>query len=479
MAAHKTLQRDYIFHAFTQSLCGECETPAPAKLILQEGQVRLLKRCPLHGEQRELLEEDAGWYLNRYAFDKPGNCVAPQTPVRYGCPDDCGLCPDHEQHTCIGVLEITGACNLGCSVCYADAGPGGPMPLNMVSRILASYQESEGSRAEVLQLSGGEPTLHPDVLDIVEMAQQEGIRHVMLNTNGLRIAEDRAFAEALGRFQGGFEIYLQCDGLEAATHRKLRGQDLTEIKARALSNLAEFRVPVTLVATICNGVNDHEIGRLVEFGIGQPCVRGINFQPMAFFGRMLPADRENRITLTGILRRIEEQTGGLIGRQDFVPLPCDTDRVAFTYLYRRGKAFKPLFRPAQVRQFLPLVRNTLAFYQEDFTRDMAGDLRSASGLCSCASFLKAALPLLPLKARSLASGDTARFLNEETFRITVTSFSDRYNFDMRSIKKECVHILTPDLRKIPFSVYNIRYRSRYASAFPELYENAGDSAERL
>lgn len=454
----KSRERDYLLHAVTIGLCAHCANSVPTKVILQDGAVYLVKHCPQHGMQRELLEEDANWYLARCQYDKPGTASAAETATRRGCPHDCGLCPNHEQHTCIGLLEVTGRCDQRCPVCFADSGSGEPLPLATIEGILEHFQAAENGRAEVLQISGGEPTTHPQILEIIALARAKRIRYVLLNTNGRRIALDREFARALGRFAGGFEIYLQFDGFDRRTHRYFRGEDLSRTKERALAHLTEFRVPITLVATVEAGVNDHELGHLVEFGLNHPAVRGLNFQPVSYAGRHPAPDAARRITLTGILRRIERQMGGMLKQSDFLPLPCDPDRVAVTFLYRNRGGFTPVTRHLKAKNYLSLFKNTLAFYPKDVFRQMASRICSGSEGCSCLGFLKDFLPLAPLSAKAALSSDKATFQNTNVFRITVTSFLDRLNFEMKSMMKECVHVLTPDLRRIPFSAYNMLYR---------------------
>ena len=456
-------QRPHVLHASTESLCAECLARVPAKVVLRGDEVWLLKRCAAHGAQEALLEEDADWYVRRTQWDKPGTASRHETAVDRGCPHDCGLCPDHEQHTCIGVVEITGACDLACPACYAGAGPqgGAPLPIAQVRRMLDAYAEAEGGRPEVLQLSGGEPTTHPEIVRILEEAMARGFRYVMLNTNGLRIAEDDAFADALAPIgsRGGFEVYLQFDGVTAGAHRALRGRDLGGVKRRAIARLAERGVPVTLVSTVAAGVNDGEVGALVAFGLETPGVRGVNFQPLARFGRSPPGvDGGRPVTLTGILRRLEAQTAGLLRRDDFIPLPCDTDRVAIGYLYRREGGWVPILRETDVRRYLPLVENTLAFDTADVFRQTAEHLLSGGGFCRCLDFFRQFRPLAPLSLLARPAADQARYVTENTFRITVTSFLDRFTFERRAMQKECVHVVTPDLRRVPFSAWNLLHR---------------------
>lgn len=452
-------EKDYQFHGMTLSCCSHCLAVVPAKILVRNGAVYLCKRCPEHGEHQEILEEDAGWYLARTAYDKPGTATSAETTIRKGCPHDCGLCPDHEQHTCIGLLEVTGHCNLSCPVCFAGAPGGPPLDMDTIARMLDLFVTAEGGAAEILQISGGEPTTHPHILDIIRLARAKGIKYVMLNTNGVRIAREPAFAAALGEFEGGFEIYLQFDGFTRRTHEFFRGQDLTSLKAQAIANLQAHHVPMTLVATVEKGVNDQEIGAIVTHGIRTPFVRGVNFQPVAYFGRHPVPASMDRLTLSGVLRRIEQQTTGMLRRDDFIPLPCDVDRVAVTYLYRKGAEFTPITRHLKTDKYLPLVKNTLAFYPEDILQRLAGNLFDGAQVCACLQFLKDALPLAPMGAKAILAKDKINFGTDNAFRITVTAFNDRYNCDLKALKKECVHVLTPDLRRIPFSAYNLFYRT--------------------
>ena len=452
--------RESLFHAATTSLCDDCLASVPAKVMLRGGRVYLHKHCLAHGFREDLLEEDAGWYLSRLQFDKPGTPTAPETSVCLGCPRDCGLCPDHDQHTCIGLIEITRACNLRCPACYASssADDGRHLPLADAVARMDALVAAEGGEAQILQVSGGEPTLHPRVLDILAAALDRPIRWVMLNTNGIRIAEDPRFADALGALEGRFEVYLQFDGLDGRAERELRGRDLHETKLRALDALAEREVPVTLVMTAREGVNDGDIGRVVSFGIGRQGVRGVNIQPEAYFGRNGHRPSRDRLTLSGVLRRIEDQSAGMLKRGDFVPLPCDVDRVAIAYLVRRDGAFVPATRQEAIKRHLPLIENTLMFDTSDVLRKTAEALGRGQW-CNCLSFLRDFLPLAPASLVFKSPEGQAEFVTNNTFRITVTSFLDRFNFEARAMKKECVHVITAGGKRVPFSAWNILHRS--------------------
>jgi len=457
--------KNYTFHEYTYSFCPDCMKRVPAKIVFVGQKVFLRKRCEVHGVFDHILEEDKDFYLKMRQFDKPGTDCKIQTEVKRGCPYDCGLCADHEQHTCIGLIEVTNACNLGCPVCYASSGKGKHLSLDQIGKMMDFYQDSEYNKAEILQLSGGEPTVHPQILEIIKLAKEKKFQYVMLNTNGIKIAEDEGFVKNLGEFKGGFEVYLQFDSLQGKVYKHIRGKDILNIKEKAIANLSKYNVPVTLVSTIMEGVNDKEIGSIINYGLKHNNVRGINIQPVAFFGRLPALEKVNkRTTLTGILNRIEKQTSGMILKDDFVPLPCHVERVAFTYLVREGDSFIPITRNMDAKKYVPIIDNTFTFYPEDIIKKFAKGIMVCNN-GNCFTFLKDFSKIAPMTYGLKSKKGKFEHVDNNTFRISVTSFIDAHNFDMKSIKKECVHIITPDLKKIPFSTYNMLYRKSYTDKY--------------
>lgn len=452
-------QIDDIFLGTTTCLCSTCAQTAPGRIVRRGNAVFLLKRCATHGPHEELLEEDAEFYLRREEYRTPPTPSTVETEHRLGCPFDCGLCPDHAQHTCIGLIEVTDHCDAGCPVCYASANGAAFLDMESIGRMLDAYIAAEGGNAEILQISGGEPASHPQILDIIRLARDKGIRYVMLNTNGQRIADDPAFAQAIAEFHGGFEVYLQFDGINPEASRRLRGRDRTQLHLKALDNLASAGVPATLVTTVEAGVNDGDVGSIVEFGMNSPAVRGINFQPLAYFGAAANRPAEGRVTLTGVLQRIQKQTNGMLRTDDFIPLPCDPNRVAISYMYREKGRFVPMARRADVREYLSSTGNTMAFFPQDALARAASAF-CCGQTCSCMNFVKDLIPLMPLAGRAARAKDKTAFATVNLFRVTVTSFLDRYNFDLQSMQMECVHVLTPDGRRIPFSAYNLFHREK-------------------
>jgi uncharacterized radical SAM superfamily Fe-S cluster-containing enzyme len=456
--------RNYIYHNFTNSLCPQCLRVIQAKVILQEGKVFMLKTCPEHGHMRTLLSSDAGYYLSQAQYNKPGTLPRHfQTPVEKGCPLDCGLCTDHEQHTCLALIEVTEACNLRCPTCFADSDVGRYAPLDEVERMFDTVVANEGY-ADVVQISGGEPTIHPQIMEILRLAKTKQIKALMINTNGVRIAKDEDFVRELATLKGNFEVYLQFDGFRASTYETIRGLDLREVKERAIANLTKYEIPINLTATIQRGVNEDEIGAIVKFGVAEKMVRGVTFQPVTNSGRHMDFDPLDRTTVPDVIAAVAEQTGGMFRKSDFVPLPCHSDCISMTYAYVKGKKVKPLPRYIDVKAYLDVIGNQINFRIDD-VKDVVGSaltrLWSASMPLSTANALRDFACCLPVAPQALSQTEHGSLIYENMFRIVIIAFMDAWNFDVRSAKKCCVHHVLPDGKIIPFCSYNTLHRPKY------------------
>ncbi len=467
--------RPYLYYDLAVSVCSVCLRRVDGKILIEGDDVFLAKRCPQHGFEKVLIADDADYYRrSRELFLKPPEMpVYFNTPVRWGCPYDCGLCPDHEQHSCLTIVEITDQCNLRCPVCYADSGPDRPgfRSLAEVEGMLDAVVRNEG-RPDVVQLSGGEPTLHPQFFEILEATRARPIRHVMVNTNGLRIARDESFARRLAEYRKGFEIYLQFDSFEAPALRTLRGSDLRDVREQALARLNELEISTTLVATLQRGVNDHEIGKIIDFALTQPCVRGVTLQPIQAAGRHDGYDADkHRLTLTEVRRGIVEQSR-VFRPEDIIPVPCHPDCLAMGYALKTPTGTVPLTGLIDPKILIEGARNTIVFEQDRGLRDSLFKLFATNHSPeSQAGSLRELLCCLP----TISAPDTLRYDN--VFRVLIVQFMDAYSLDIRSVKKSCIHIVHPkDHRLIPFDTYNIFYRDDREKRLGELRE-ANDRAQ--
>ncbi len=476
--------RDHLFLGTTQSFCPDCLRLVVAKIVVQNQRVYFDKFCPEHGPRRDFVCSDVA-YWDRLDFNVPGRLpVWFGTEPQKGCPYDCGLCSAHEQHTCIAVLEITSSCNLTCPMCYASSGPGGQhLSFAECQQAIDRLVFVEG-HAEILQLSGGEPTIHPEFEKILDYGCQSPIDLVMINTNGIRLAQDRQLCEFLAERRLRLQVYLQFDGLTDGVYKPLRGLSLLEQKLKAVERLGEYGINTTLVTTVQPGVNVDQIGNLVDFARVRPWVTGVSFQPATYVGRtVMPEDLEQRITFPDIIRQVVAQSAGPWIASDFFPVPCAHPNAhSIAYAFRHGDQVTPITRFVDIERHFDLLANGISLNRQNTRQIIAQWLERETCGSDCSCFgstdqLANQLPTFTPPAPSvdspegytravlgLAESFFSRALSEDLsaadmFRITTTSFMDAYNFDVRQIMKSCVHHLLPSGHLIPFCAYNLLYRN--------------------
>jgi hypothetical protein len=455
-----------------------------AEVNARDDKVYLRKWCAEHGEFEALVYGDAQMYLDIQRFNKPGTRpLRTQTEVKDGCPSDCGLCPEHKQHACLGVIEVNTGCNLDCPICFADSGTprdkgpdGYSITLDQCATMLDAFVAAEG-QPEVVMFSGGEPTIHHDILAMIDLAQTRPIGAVNVNTNGIRLASDQRFVAELGRRnQPGrrINIYLQFDGLDAQTHRAIRGRDLREVKQRALDNCANAGLTVTLVAAIEKDLNEHEIGPIIRHGLAHPAVRSVAFQPVTHSGRHVEFDPLTRLTNSDVLHAIAGQLPQWFTTDDFFPVPCCAPTCrSITYLLTQGHPDDPGFglvpipRLLQVEDYLDYVANRVV--PDPAIREALEKLWSASAFVGTDTNDARLTRLSTGVAEGLDCADACGVnlpqalagITDNAFMIVIQDFLDPYTLNVRQLMKCCVEEITPDGRLIPFCAYNsVGYREQ-------------------
>lgn len=465
---------DHVFLELTRSICPTCRRVIDAQVLVRAGKVFMRKRCPEHGIFEALVYGDSDAYVRLGRFNKPGTIpLAFNSEVRHGCPHDCGLCPEHQQHACLGIIEVNSACNMRCPLCFADAGHGFNLTLAEVEEILDNLVGTEGA-PEVVQFSGGEPTIHPQIVEMLRAAKKRPIRHVMLNTNGKRIAHDDRFLAELAEIKPA--IYFQFDGFEERTYEVLRGEPgILPEKLRALDRLAKAGCPVVLVPAVERGVNEHEVGRVVEFAIDHPAVFGVNFQPAFHSGRHIDHDPLCRLTIPDILRGLEEQTQGLFRVSDFVPVPCCFPTCnSVTYAVVDGGKVTPITRLLDVDDYLDYIANRVL-------PDEAAIRQALEGLWSSSAVPgeeKAAQNFAVVCEACGLPGAGWDDVRKRMFMVMLQDFMDPWTFNQKNVMKCCKEILLPGGHQIPFCAYNsVGYREQARTQLAER-ERARRSAAR-
>jgi uncharacterized radical SAM superfamily Fe-S cluster-containing enzyme len=455
------MDRDEVFVEYTKSICPVCKVVVDAQVNLRDEKVYLRKRCRDHGVFEALVYGDARAYMDSARFNKPGTIpLRTQTEVKHGCPLDCGLCPEHKQHACLGLIEVNTGCNLDCPICFADSGhqpDGYSITLDQCERMLDAYVAAEGE-PEVVMFSGGEPTIHRQIVDFIDAAQARPIRNVVLNTNGIRLATDTRFVAALAERE--VTVYLQFDGFDERTHHTIRGRDLREHKRRALDNCADGGVRVMLAAAIERGLNEHEIGAIVAHGVAHPAVHGVVFQPVTHAGRHVEFDPLTRLTNSDVIDALCAQRPDWFRASDFFPVPCcfPTCR-SITYAITDGADVVPVTRMLDPADHLDYVSNRVL--PDPRVRAALETLWSASAFPGTATTLESLNALAECEACGIDLPSGLPDLAGKAFMIVFQDFQDPYTLNVKQLMKCCVEQITPDGRLIPFCAYNsVGYREQ-------------------
>ena len=488
----------------TLSVCPVCMARVPARIVSRNDEYFIEKECAEHGffsavtwRGKPSLPEWTGTLPEMAADHNPE------------CPYGCGLCPEHRQTTCCVLLEVTSRCNLACAHCFAGAASGVPNqqmdpPLEQVLQ----WVEDIGRNGRAfLQLSGGEPTLRDDLPEIVRHAKQAGCTYVQLNSNGLRLAHDEAYVQALAEAGLSF-VFMQFDGVTDDVYQRLRGANLLKAKLQAIAMCGRYNIGVTLVPTVVPGVNEAQIGAILRLAVAQsPLVRGVHFQPVSYFGRFPhPPSDADRITLPEVLACIHAQAGDIVPAGSIARSRCDHARCGFHGAYI---AMPEGLKPLTAQEASPCCGPTPAEKNREFVgscwqRPKAGagasatKLQMGSSCCepkplrmtaSCCGPASKTQPLKGLAARKVASccGSAPKvqrccepatqgqgssdpavpdiktpniktldgFLQRvatHSFTISAMAFQDAYTLDIERLRQCSLHVYDRG-RIVPFCAY--------------------------
>lgn len=424
----------------TKSICPVCLNTIDADIVEKGTDIYLEKTCPLHGKTSTVIWRgiDPDW-SDWNSEPTPYLPPATQTQEMKGCPYDCGLCGEHKAQTCSVLCEVTERCNLGCPVCFAmsEIKDRRDVSIEKLTEMFRAIIDAGGPYP--LQLSGGEPTVRDDLPEIIKNAKDMGFSHIQINTNGLRIAQDKSYLKAM-KDAGADLIYLQLDGVSDDIYRIIRGRDLAGIKRKAIENCVEMEIGVQFVPVIIRGINDREIGDIVRLAKEfMPTVRGIHFQPVSYFGRYeIAPDNENRATLPEILHAMEEQTDGEIKASDFLPRSKHDAHCGFSgfYILKDGKLIPTMhFEPG--KRYRRTDDKTPAEHVREFiTEHSRYFVQPEPGECECMMSVRLAQSLSRAKKYSLS--------------ISGMPFMDAWTMDIERVKNCCIHVIRQDGRLVPF-----------------------------
>jgi 7,8-dihydro-6-hydroxymethylpterin dimethyltransferase len=424
------------------SLCPHCLVRIPAEQRREGDDLFLMKRCVEHGEFTTLIwrggPDRAGWSRPKAVV----RASSPHQSASRGCPFDCGICSEHRQQSCTVLVEVTSRCNLSCPFCFADSGAGSisdPSLGDLAARFRTALEKS-GPR-NIVQLSGGEPTMRDDLTEIIALVRDIGFPFIQLNSNGVRLAENPAYAAELKR-AGLFSVFLQFDGTDDRVYREIRGRALLEKKLAAIEHCAAAGLGIVLVPTIVRDINTDSIGAILRLALEHaPAVRGVHFQPAAYFGRHpeAPAAAE-RFTLPDLMRAIEQQSDGLIRADQFIPPGCEHPFCSFhgNFLRKGDGSLKALSKQA--------------------VDCCGGNGEESVGTAKAVSYVVNQWAA-PKPVSCCATEESLDAFLEDyrcnTFAISAMAFQDVWSLDLERVKECCIHVVADDGRMVPFCLYNL------------------------
>lgn len=481
----------------TQSLCPECVAVIEASIFEENGKVMIEKTCSLHGTFKDIYWSSAEQYKRFERYRHDGDGVENSKLTNVDCPHACGLCPAHKTTTILANIDVTNRCNMACPVCFASASSSGYLyepSIEQIRDMMQMLRNEKPVPCPAIQFSGGEPTMREDIVEIVRMADGFGFTQVQMATNGIRLAQSPELCRELNA-AGLNTVYLQFDGVTEEPYKITRGYNALPAKQRAIENCrASGLNSISLVPTLAKGANDQQVGDIIRFAIkNMDTVKGINFQPVSFTGRINKEERmEKRITIPYLLELIEEQTGGEIAAGDFYPVPFVVPISRFseaqqgipnieftvhphcgtgTYIYVEDGRMIPITRFIDVEGLMEHIEE-LAQGGDRLGKTIGKMTRIASLISALPKYTDTAKTPESVDVKKLfinvlrdGTGEAIKQFHRHTLFIGAMHFMDLYNMDLERVKRCGVHYATPDGRIIPFCTYNTIHRAEVEKKF--------------
>ena len=448
-------------YSHTQALCPECGAKISARIIERENKVFLDKFCSTHGHSSTLISSDSAWYRDSTRYVKPKQMPLQVHTSEYrGCPESCGSCSEHQQHTCLPVIEITSKCNLSCPICLKRFANDFELDSTAFENIIDALLRYEG-RVDVINLSGGEPTLHPKLGEFLRLASEKGVMQTTVSTNGLLFLT-RPDLREIFRATGTIAA-LQFDGFRPSTYERLRGRNLLSEKQEIMSILEQEGIRYSLVATVAKGINDDEIPMIAEAFFPSKAV-SLMFQPAVLTGANGFFSVNNKLTIPDVVHALE--TSKYVKKGDFNPLPCShysCFALAYYFILERDR-FLSLKEFLGIEGYLDAIANktlpgldSLGF---DLIRNRLYDVWS---LADAGSIGESALKRIRQVLKDASKKD---FTPKQAFAAGVGSMKaifihdlmDRHTFDFGRLIKCCNPYPQPDGRLVPMCSQNVLFQ---------------------
>lgn len=460
----------HVYYGMTKSLCSTCKQSVDAKIHFEDDRVWFDKYCPAHGHQHVLVSSSVEWYLDALSF------VAPATPprgetkaVKAGCPFDCGPCKSHQQKVFMPVVPITSACNLDCPICYTVNKNDDAFMLSKDSfQQMLDHLVKQHDEIDIINFTGGEPTLHPELPELLRMSRRAGIRRLTVSTNGLRL-KDEAYVKELAECDA--RIVLSLDTFDDEVDLKMLGATTLKAKLKALDLLAKYDVTTTILPAVAAGLNDKDVPKLLELVLDRPNICSLEMHTLTFTGQGgVGFERSARITTPDLHRIVEQATGGRIGRKDFVPSPVAHPHcysIAYVLMVDGG-GYVPFTRFMPRARVFDLLSDSLYMQPrekvERYLGEAIDDIWAREDEIPDAPRLLATLRRL-IEEMFPASGAIPlerrqKIAERATKAIYIHSHMDEENFDVSRIMKCSIGVPEVDGSNIPTCSYNVLYREK-------------------
>jgi len=473
-----------------ESICPDpdCGKVIQARLFAEDGKVFMDKTCPEHGYCKDLYWSDVELYLKAEKWEfGDGKGLSNPTTTSEVCPRDCGICQSHTSHTALGNIDLTNRCNLTCPICFANSNVTGKVyepSKEQIMEMLQLYRNEQPVAGRIVQFSGGEPTIHPDFLEILRGAKAMGYSHIQVASNGIKFADADFTMRAAEA--GLHTIYLQFDGLDDHVYEQTRGRKLLEYKLKTVEAVRKAGIKIVYVPTIAGGINEDQVGKILQFALDNIDVSsGISYQPVAITGRINYEERMKlRFTLPDLVRCIEEQTG-IASKEDWYPLSfvqpvskiissvrgADTVHITChphcslgTYLFieqNTGKAIpitrftdiEGMFKEIEIQAAKTKASNFKRFAQMNafFQLQKYYKKDKAPAGLDFTRFLQTLDGFFDKEAGRGAKDGT---YTNKTLLVAGMHFMDAYNYELERVRRCTIHYATPSGRIIPFCAYN-------------------------
>ncbi|MFH1071318.1 MAG: radical SAM protein [Candidatus Glassbacteria bacterium] len=479
------------------SICAEpdCGRIIRARMFAEDGKVWMEKTCPEHGYFKDLYWSDVELYLKaeKWEFGDGKGLMNPMSECS-NCPEDCGICNQHTSHTALGNIDLTNRCNLNCPICFANANATGRIyepSKEEVMQMLDLYRSEKPVYGRMVQFSGGEPTIHPDFLEIIAGAKERGYSHIQVASNGIKFSDPDFTMRAAEA--GLHTIYLQFDGVDDEVYKKTRGRALMKYKDATIEAVRKAGIKIVFVPTIAAGINDHQVGPILQYALDNiDVLSGISYQPISLTGRVSAEERQKlRFTLPDLARCVEEQTG-IVVKNDWYPLSfvspisriisalrgretvnisCHPHCSLGTYLFIEQGTNRPVpitrfvdvegmfeeldalaarTKASRFKRFAQM--NAFYRIQKYFNRKEA-----PAGM----DFTKFLQTLDGFFDKEAGRGEKDGSYTNKTLLVAGMHFMDNYNYELERVRRCVIHYATPAGKIIPFCSYNGGLCHRY------------------